>query len=132
MSLRLESLIKSKQTFDRFRAHMQDDQDTTAAIKAFEMCYELCWKIMKRILVQDGEEITTSQSIFRKAALKGLIDDPELWFEFQDKRNLAVHTYNEENIEPVTACFYRFSVAVDILITRIQDLLKSDGSRYDL
>lgn len=31
----------------------------------------------------------------KEAALEGLIDDPETWFQLTDDRNKTVHTYNK-------------------------------------
>ena len=38
---------------------------------------------------------------FRMAALEGFISDPEIWFNFLQKRNITVHSYHENEAEEV-------------------------------
>ena len=97
----ITSLINARKKIEDYRQNLTTDKDKTAAIKAFEYCYELSWKMMKRILALRGKDVYSPRPIFREAALEQLIDNPEVWFEFQMKRNLAVHTYRQENIESV-------------------------------
>src|SRR5438067_4588 len=92
-------LLKAQAVFERFRNNMKDDQDQAGAVQAFEFCYELTWKIMKRVLAAQGVEATSPKDTFRKAGLAALIDDSEIWFNFLDKRNLTSHTYEQENLD---------------------------------
>ncbi len=122
---RLKSLIQAKKTFDRYVAHISDDQDRAGAIQACGVCYELSWELMQRILESFGEQMHSPKSTFRKAAARGLIDNPEAWFDFQIQRNLTTHVYKEGVAEEVARSFYRFSVGVDSLISRIKNLIDS-------
>ena len=97
---------------------MLNDRDKAGAVQAFEFCYELSWKIMKRILDLHGQETGSPKDIFRKAAKEKIIDDPEIWFEFQKKRNLTVHTYELENVEAIIESFNPFSDELKSLILR--------------
>ncbi len=64
---------------------------------------------MKKALDLLGQDSASPRDTFRKAAKEKIISDPEVWFEFQMKRNLAVHTYRQENIESVVEIFDIFS-----------------------
>lgn len=120
MTIDFSKIVKARDTFERFRVGMEDDRDQAGAIQAFEFCYELAWKMMKRVLESRGLEVGSPKDTFRKAALEKLIDDPELWFEFQKKRNLTSHTYEQENINSILTIFDIFSKELDQLIQRLE------------
>jgi nucleotidyltransferase substrate binding protein (TIGR01987 family) len=116
----ITKLIKAQKVFESFRQGMEDDRDKAGAIQAFEFCYELAWKMMKRFLSARGQETGSPNDTFRKAAIEKLIDDPEVWFEFQKKRNLTSHTYEHENLEIIVAIFDHFSQELQKLIERLK------------
>lgn len=116
----IDKLIKAQAVFERFRFHMENDRDQAGAVKAFEFCYELAWKMMKRALMLQGQETGSPKDTFRKAALEKLIDDPEIWFNFQQKRNLTVHTYEQENLDSIIEIFDSFSTELKKLVGKLQ------------
>lgn len=63
-------------------------------IKSFEICFEMSWKILKKILGMRGLEVLSPKETFRNAEIEGLIESSEDWFSYADKRNLTIHTYN--------------------------------------
>lgn len=70
--------------------------ERTAAIKNFELTYELAWKAMKRLLeFREAENLPTTSSVIKKAFKYGLIDDEKNWLEIIQLCNKAVHTYGE-------------------------------------
>ncbi|WP_410250239.1 HI0074 family nucleotidyltransferase substrate-binding subunit [Candidatus Trichorickettsia mobilis] len=107
---------------------MITDRDKAGAIQAFEFCYELAWKIMKRILETPDKNLYYKKAIFREAAVAGLISDPRIWFKFIDIRNITAHTYNKDNVEAVIAVFDDFSKALAELALNLEAL----GSKNDL
>jgi len=119
----LTHLLKARDVFERFRTDMVTDRDKTGAAQAFEFCYELCWKVMKRVLEMRGLTVGSPKDTFRKAVHEQLIEDPEIWFSFQDARNLTVHTYNKENLEAIVAVFDIFSKEMNELILKLKDLV---------
>jgi len=42
-----------------------------------------------------------TKNIIRKSAQLEIINNPEVWFEYLEARNLTVHTYKEETAELV-------------------------------
>lgn len=120
--LDLSRLIKAQKVFEKFRQDMQDDRDKAGAVQAFEFCYELSWKMMKRFLAARGEETGSPKDTFRKAAIEKLIDDPEVWFNFQKKRNLTTHTYEQENLDKIIDIFDQFSREMTLLIQRLKTM----------
>lgn len=119
--INLNAILKAQRVFEEFRKNLITDQDKTATVQAFEFCYELSWKLMKRVLASKGLEVSTPKEVFREAALAHLIDDPEVWFEFQKKRNITVHSYDKENLELIVSIFDEFSKEMETLITRVRE-----------
>jgi len=97
----------------------------SALIQHFEFSYELCWKFMKRYLVQDGEDVEflTRKDVFRASISKRLITDFDLWVKFHNARNSTSHTYNEEKAEEAFGVaklfFCEFTEFVKALESRI-------------
>lgn len=104
------NLVKAQTVFERFRKDMQNDRDQAGAVQAFKICYELSWKVMKRILAAQGVESTAPRDVFRKAGIAQLIDNPENWFSFIEKRHLTSYTYDQENVDFIVESFDLFSV----------------------
>lgn len=105
-------LLKAFYKFEKFRMHAATEQERAGTIQAFEYCFELSWKIMKRLLEERGRIANSPRETFRMAALEGFIENPEVWFDFIKKRNLTVHTYNEAEAESVIAICPFFSSEV--------------------
>jgi nucleotidyltransferase substrate binding protein (TIGR01987 family) len=100
---------------------MQTDRDKAGAVLAFEFCYELSWKSMKRALKNSGVDADSPEEVFRKAAIAKIIDDPEIWFDFQQKRNLTTHTYEYANVEMILAIFENFSLELKKLLLKLEN-----------
>lgn len=120
--LNLDKLKKAQSVFEDFRVDMKDDREKAGAVQAFEVCYELAWKTIKRALELRGQETGSPKDTFRKAAKEGIIKDRELWFEFQQKRNLTVSTYERDNLNSIIEIFDVFSRELAAVIKNIEDL----------
>ena len=118
--LDISSLLKPRKKFEEFRKHLDTEQNKAGSIQAFEFCYEVAWKMIKRFCEKGGKSPYTLKEIFREAAVSGLISDPRKWFRFIEIRNITVHTYNEKNVELVISIFDEFSDAVDELIKNLE------------
>lgn len=103
------SLVLARDKFEEFRKHLTTEQEKAGAIQAFEYCYELAWKTMKRVLEKKGLDVKSPRDTFRQVGQIKLIYDPEIWFEFIKKRNLTVHTYDKEYADEVIEIFDTFS-----------------------
>lgn len=90
------SLIKARNTLQRVLANAQSEGEKMGVVKAFEFCYELSWKILKKILNFHSIEVGSARDVFREATKVRLITDPEKWLSYLDKRNITVHCYQEE------------------------------------
>jgi nucleotidyltransferase substrate binding protein (TIGR01987 family) len=88
-------------------------------IQNFEFTFELAWKAMRRLLKLRGADLAIPMQVFRGATKEGLIQDIDVWTEFLKKRNLTVHTYNENTAEEVYQAAARFPQYVDELILKL-------------
>jgi nucleotidyltransferase substrate binding protein (TIGR01987 family) len=67
-----------------------------AAIKRYELCYELAWKAVQEALKNQGLEIGLSpKNCFKQAFKQGWIEQEQAYAEMVKNRNLTTHTYNE-------------------------------------
>ena len=111
MGLELDSLRKALASLDSaLRLHAEKHGESRelelalrdSVVQRFEYTYEMCWKFMQRWLTDNvGPELAqplySRKELFRLAARRGLIADPQPWFIFGEARNVSAHTYNETN-----------------------------------
>lgn len=72
----------------------KDDLEIDGAIKRFEMCYELSWKVIKLYLENLGIICKNPRDCFKQAKINDLINDEIIWMEMIDTRNQLVHEYS--------------------------------------
>ncbi len=105
--LDLSSLLNAFSRLEEaFNAPPANDLKRDGCIQRFEYTYELCWKMMRRQLISMdvGDAVLLGRrELFREAARRGLIEDPELWFSFQRARNLSSHNYDADKAEETYA-----------------------------
>ena len=105
-------LIKAFKKFEAFRLDTHTEHEKAGTIHAFEFCFELTWKVMKKLLQERGKIANSPKEVFRMAALEGFIDNLDLWFDFLQKRNLTTHTYEETEAEKVLQVLEVFSLKI--------------------
>ena len=82
------------------------EQFRNSTVQCFEYTYELSWKIIKRQLESSHPNPSVIDTwdfkdLIREAAVAGLIDKPEAWFEFRRLRNISSHAYDKLKAEEV-------------------------------
>lgn len=92
---RIKEFEKCLQKFEEVLNLQKSDVVRDSAIKRFELCFELCWKVIKDFFVEEGIICKSPKSCFKEAYRFGLIDDEEEWLAMIEDRNLSVHTYDE-------------------------------------
>lgn len=105
-----------KDDFDSFR---------TAAVKLFEMSYELSIKIMKHYFelvaaVPDELDTLNYRNFLRAMAETGLTIDPDEWGAFRQERNKAVHTYFEPVAEGIYSRMPKYIQAFELLLESLR------------
>ena len=118
-----------EQAFERLKKFMQNnttEQEQAGIVQAFEYCYELSWKIIKRVLSSKGIEVNSPKDTFREAGRNKIIEDVKKWFMFLETRNLTVHTYNVKILEEVMKIIPEFKDELELLINKLEkDYAKS-------
>ena len=100
-----------------------DDLERDGVIQRFEYTFELCWKMIRRVLIALGRaEVSASpRPLLRDAAEEHLIDDVEAWFEFLEARNLTTHTYDQSRAEMVFQVAQKFPAFAELLLQRLEE-----------
>lgn len=101
------------------------EQFRAASIQAFEITYEVAYKMLKRQLEQmtaDPAEVDrmTFMQIIRTAAEAGLVIDIARFREYREKRNTTSHTYNAGKAEEIIAVLPRFAADVRALLSELE------------
>lgn len=92
MSTTIIELEKTILSLEKALDEQPTDIVRDATIQRFEFCIELSWKVSKKLM---GTVSTSPKQVIREMAQNSYIDDPEMWLQAIDQRNLSVHTYNE-------------------------------------
>lgn len=91
------SLKQLEMAFEMMEQRELNDLEKQGVIQAFEYNYELAWNVIKDFYQYQGvTDIQGSRDAFRLAFERGLIEDGDIWLDMVKKRQLTVHTYNEE------------------------------------
>ena len=80
--LNIDPILKAQAFLRMGIEKARSDLEKAGAILAFEICYELSWKTMKRILSYRGIEANSPREVFRLAAQEKLIGEIDIWFDF--------------------------------------------------
>lgn len=89
---------------DRLREALKKEKDEfikDSAIKRFEICYELCWKLIKAYLENEGIDCISPRDCFRKAFSQKIIKYEKQWLGMIEDRNATSHLYNEDVAEEI-------------------------------
>lgn len=120
-----KALASLQRVLDRSRTMPDDEDIRDACIQRFEYTYELAYKMLKRQLEQElpsSEELDhlPFKELIRVGAERGLIADPQRWFDYRDKRNITSHTYDEAKAREVFDILAAFSVDAASLLSRLK------------
>ena len=67
------------------------------SIQRFEFCFELGWKLVKKLLMDsEGIEALSPKKALQFAYQVGWIEDETVWLKMLNDRNSTSHTYRED------------------------------------
>ncbi|MCF7800131.1 nucleotidyltransferase substrate binding protein [Candidatus Babeliales bacterium] len=115
-------LLKAQEKFNQALDQAKTELERDGAIQRFEFTYELIWKVLKKILDYKGLNVNSPRDVFRLAAKEGFIEDPKIWFGFLEKRNLTVHTYNQEYADEIFESLPKFKEELSKVVNKIKKL----------
>ena len=124
--LDLQPLLTIKKVLEKaLREGTSSELEEMGGVQAFEIAYELSWKILKKALMSKGVEVYSPKETFRKAAAEGLIREFEIWGEkYLETRNLTVHSYEADLLAEVWKVLPEFLKDLEYLIAKIQAELR--------
>ncbi|NDG86245.1 MAG: hypothetical protein EBX52_14550, partial [Proteobacteria bacterium] len=67
-------------------SHEKNDMNRDATIQRFEFVVELAWKTTRRVM---GTSTSAPKDVVREMARNGYIEDPAIWLEAIEVRNLT-------------------------------------------
>ena len=102
-----------------------DEELRDACIQRFEYSFELAWKMLKLRLEldvpsTDAVDTLSYRAMIRLAAERGLLTNPQAWFDYRDQRNLTSHTCDVVVAMRVYACIADFKRDADALLLALQ------------
>ncbi|MBK7891816.1 MAG: nucleotidyltransferase substrate binding protein [Bdellovibrionales bacterium] len=115
-------LLSTHLQFEQALKVAKSELEKAGTIQYFEFTFELAWNTLRRILKARGKDLNSPKTVLREAALEGLIDAPEIWFQFIDDRNETVHTYRRELAEQIFSRLPTFNSEVSELISKLKNL----------
>ncbi len=68
----------------------------------------------------DAVDTLSYRAMIRLAAERGLLTNPQAWFDYRDQRNLTSHTYDVVVAMRVYACIADFKRDADALLLALQ------------
>ncbi len=70
-------------------------------IQAFEMSFELAWKMMGDYLKEKGYTEKSPKDILKQAFHDGILQDGHVWIEALEHRNETVHVYDKKKAKEI-------------------------------
>jgi nucleotidyltransferase substrate binding protein (TIGR01987 family) len=119
----IDRLKELKTAFLRLKEalpEVKNQLDKDGIIQRFEFVFELTWKTLKDYAEDKGRfDAASPKDAFRVAADLGLINDPQVWFDYLKNRNEASHLYSEQKAQEIFLQIPKFIDSVENLILAI-------------
>lgn len=116
----IKPLIRARNFLADIVQDAQSNYEKAGVVKAFEVCFELIYPILRKVMKLREVEVTSSvKEVFRKAGEEGLINNVEVWLEFKDKRNDTAHSYDGQIATDVIDILPNFIHELDLLIEEL-------------
>lgn len=92
-----EKFLKTVKNLEETLQKEKTEERRDSAIKRFELCFDVAWKLIKILLEEEKGIICNSPNdCFKQAYMQGFIKYDDLWIKMVKERNAAIHTYNEK------------------------------------
>ena len=69
-----------------------------ALVQAYEVCYELAWKVLKDYLFLNGISAQLPREVIKEAFSANVIKDGQVWIDMLQDRNSTSHEYNMDKV----------------------------------
>lgn len=95
-----QSIINVNNALERLNRALRETNHNElvidGTIQRFEFCIELYWKMLRRVLLEEGIETFTPREAIQRAYQAKWLDDELLWLNMLRDRNQTSYTYDEE------------------------------------
>ena len=116
----IQPLISTRDFLEEALKVAHNKFEIAGTVQVFEVCYELSWKFCKKILFAKGIIVNSPRETFRQSAINGLINNIENWFDYIAKRNITVHSYEEDILETIFPIIPLFLKDLNLLINNLK------------
>ena len=118
----IQPLISAQDFLEEALQTAENKVEVAGVIQAFEVCYELSWKTLKKVLGVYGIEVLNPRDTFRLAVHHGLITNLKSWFDYIKKRNVTTHEYYDEIMEQVYPILPKFLKDLNLLVKNLKKI----------
>ena len=93
--IRLDEALKLGSNYDGSNINLEIIMDS--CIKRFEFCYELFWKALKKLLIEEESiEANSPKQVFKEVYKLAWVSNEDSLLQMIESRNLTSHTYEQE------------------------------------
>ncbi len=122
--IKLHSFKKTVANLKSILAETKNPIVRDAAIKRYELCYELAWKSVQEKLRTEGLEICPSpKQCFKQAFSQGWIapEQEPIFAEMVKNRNLTTHIYNETLADEIYQKLASYLLLFESLLSKLEN-----------
>ena len=120
----LEDFKKSINGLEEVLAIEKTKINRDSAIKRFELCFDLSWKLIKVYARKEAVECNSPRECIKIAFQLKLINYNEAWFDIIKDRNLVVHIYKEEYADEVYSRLTNHLESFRDLFAKVEEKIK--------
>ena len=111
---RIENFNRAFEIFNNaVKAYNQEKENILmhmALVQAYEVCFELSWKVLKDYLAENGILVYMPKEVTKEAFNKNVIENGQIWIDMLDARNATSHEYKMDKInlilEKISTTYY--------------------------
>ena len=102
LSERIENFNNAYKLFETAqKSYINDKQNDIyklAIVQAFEIVYELGWKVIKDFLKTKDIETFTPRDTIKEAFAANILPGAQIWIDMAKDRNASSHEYNQDKV----------------------------------
>lgn len=111
---RIENFNRAFEIFNNaVKAYNQEKENILmhmALVQAYEVCFELSWKVLKDYLAENGILVYMPKEVIKEAFNKNVIENGQIWIDMLDARNATSQEYKMDKInlilEKISTTYY--------------------------
>lgn len=102
LSERIENFDKAYNLFDiackSYKTDSLNEVNKLALVQAFEIVFELGWKVLKDYLATKSVDVYTPRDTIKSAFNVNILPTAQVWIDMANDRNASSHEYNEDKV----------------------------------